>query len=339
MANIVKSKETLDKTLLKELKKVKADLKQLKNRLQDFLNDILVQQQYVVQFDFQKNIENILNLKKDADTLWANVRNDKKVEKTLKKQLAFLYEDFFQNTFLRPLLDYLTEHNTNNYSKSFLHDEEKNPLETLLKNTTATLYESEQKEIRKIFLKIANRLHPDKTTDENEKTVFHKFMQKANEAYRQNDVLTLLEIEEKITYGNLTSASENLPFFEQTLQKKQLELNLLTLQKERMVLQLKELEKSPLGRSLRQLKKLTKKGLLSEVESTAKMLHETSDILENIKNIFELVYTNKKTTPEINDALARLRATLLYDETEEVLKKFTDVPLNEKKQTKKSNKP
>jgi len=55
----------------------------------------------------------------------------------------------------------------------------------------------EQKKIRQLFLRLADRFHPDKVTDETEKAFRTEIMKEINMAYQNADLATLLAIEKQ----------------------------------------------------------------------------------------------------------------------------------------------
>jgi hypothetical protein len=64
--------------------------------------------------------------------------------------------------------------------------------------------------VREIFRKLASALHPDRETDAGQREVKTVLMQKVNQAYAGNDLLTLLELQlqiEQIDAGHVANAS------------------------------------------------------------------------------------------------------------------------------------
>jgi len=64
--------------------------------------------------------------------------------------------------------------------------------------------------VREVFRKLASALHPDRETDDNARQAKTALMQKANQAYAANDLLTLLELQlqvEQVDAGHIAQAS------------------------------------------------------------------------------------------------------------------------------------
>lgn len=65
--------------------------------------------------------------------------------------------------------------------------------------------------VREIYRKLASALHPDRQTDERQRESNTALMQRVNQAYEAQDLLTLLELQlqiEQIDAGHMASASE-----------------------------------------------------------------------------------------------------------------------------------
>ncbi|HEY2418457.1 MAG TPA: J domain-containing protein [Steroidobacteraceae bacterium] len=82
------------------------------------------------------------------------------------------------------------------------------------KNAAQQRREAEAQEatqsVREIFRKLASALHPDRETDTRQREVKTVLMQKVNQAYAANDLLTLLELQlqiEQIDAGHIANAS------------------------------------------------------------------------------------------------------------------------------------
>ena len=76
--------------------------------------------------------------------------------------------------------------------------------------------------LKSVYLKIASMIHPDREPDEAKKAKKTELLQRANEAYEQEDLFFLLklqlEIEQSKTGANKGLSSEQVKFYEQALQ-------------------------------------------------------------------------------------------------------------------------
>lgn len=82
--------------------------------------------------------------------------------------------------------------------------------------------------VREIFRKLASALHPDRETDERQREVKTALMQKVNQAYASNDLLTMLQLQlqiEQIDAAHIASASvQRLKQYNKVLSKQLEEL-------------------------------------------------------------------------------------------------------------------
>jgi PIN domain nuclease of toxin-antitoxin system len=82
--------------------------------------------------------------------------------------------------------------------------------------------------VREIFRKLASALHPDRETDEQQREIKTALMQKVNQAYAGDDLLTLLELQlqiEQIDAGHIANASaQRLKHYNKVLSEQLAEL-------------------------------------------------------------------------------------------------------------------
>jgi chromosome segregation ATPase len=149
------------------------------------------------------------------------------------------------------------------------------------------LDEGEQQQIRKVFLELANRFHPDKATNEQELKLFNDVMQSINGAYQSGDLQELLDIKERFKSYQTSDASADydipvLDVLESHISKNRNELNLLENQLERLKEEFKNLKSSELGDMVKQNKKMEKQG------------GDSSEFNAQTKNLFDLMEEMKK---------------------------------------------
>jgi hypothetical protein len=143
--------------------------------------------------------------------------------------------------------------------------------------------DEEQRKIRKLYIRLATQLHPDKAVNQKEADYFHGIMQSINLAYEKHDYDELLKIEsQNIIYQSIenqdNSDSENT--FIENLQK---EIDILIKQKElvknqnqRIKKEIAELMNHDVGKAYKYYqnnKKNTGFSIEKQIESIEKM-HE-----------------------------------------------------------------
>ncbi len=115
------------------------------------------------------------------------------------------------------------------------------------------------RDIRKLFLKLADRFHPDKVSDEQTRERYTEIMKEINVAYKSGDFARLLEIEQQSAKGDEhVDASQNDQ--ERECQQLELEIKLLTDQYEQIKAQLRESKNTPAGEIVKQYRQAKRAG-------------------------------------------------------------------------------
>ena len=149
--------------------------------------------------------------------------------------------------------------------------------------------EDEQKKIRKIFIRLSNKLHPDKAKDDKQAELYHGIMQQINEAYQRNDVNTLLEMEVKYLNQSAVEAAASIEvitdILEQQIEQLERDIFLVNGQIDRTSTEIHNLRYSQLGILLTQLERAEAAGMgveeeLADMERTAAEMEEFRDLLK-----------------------------------------------------------
>jgi hypothetical protein len=74
-------------------------------------------------------------------------------------------------------------------------------------NTTRRRLESGRQTVRELFRKLASELHPDRERDPEERTRKTALMQQANHAYKAQDLLALLELQQSLAPGDAAATA------------------------------------------------------------------------------------------------------------------------------------
>ncbi len=149
--------------------------------------------------------------------------------------------------------------------------------------------EEEQKDIRKIFIRLSNRLHPDKAKNEKQAQTYHSIMQQINDAYKSNDVNTLLELEAKYLDQSEIELDESIEVITDILQQKidklEQEIFLINGQIERTSGEIHNLRYSELGILLKQLEIAEETG--ESVEDAVAQMEKSIEEMEQMKALLE----------------------------------------------------
>jgi hypothetical protein len=303
---IQKEKELKD--LQKKKEKVSTTIRNTKAKLADLQNDIerytkemvngmsrtaelgkLAKEVKVVMNDLKKKVKLSKKDKNDIDDILGNAVLDDITETvdTLFGQAGFGSADEFNSgNFSDPEAD-TDEFNRQRRTEMFGQFAVKMP-------------EEEQQKIRKVFLELANRFHPDKATSEQELKLFNDVMQNINGAYQSGDLQELLDIKERFKSYQASDASADydipvIDVLESHIAKNRNELTLLENQLARLKEELQNLKVSDLGGMVKQNKKAEKYG--GDSSEFADQTQNLFAMMQEMKKIFlEWMETGKKPT-------------------------------------------
>ncbi len=154
--------------------------------------------------------------------------------------------------------------------------------------------EEEQQKIRKVYVGLAARFHPDKADGEAELKLFNDLMQSINGAYQRGDLDELLDIQTRFsTYktDNVANSGYDIPVLDvldEHILKHRNELALLESQMLRLKTELKNLKDSDLGVSVKAEKRMSQgEGRAEDMADSSQfifeMVSEMKDILTKWK--------------------------------------------------------
>ncbi|GAB4347809.1 MAG: hypothetical protein OHK0038_27580 [Flammeovirgaceae bacterium] len=317
MSNITKTsisskKEKELAELEKKIRNVNADLQKLKSKYDKLIADIDNFRQEAYKENPLELLMQLKKIKEELTDVWKKMNKTKGIEPKakfiVKEQYDFIVEElaFFLDSFKKEIeINEKTQKENQHFNSENFKD--KDPLKEILKASIPQVDENERKAIRKLFVKIANHLHPDKAKDKSQEEYLHQLMQKANEAYKRNDIATLLEMEEKFVKSNepYEMPSENNALFslidEKILMKKQ-ELEMLLSQKKRLKTEINNINQSPIGQFIKDFAK-TNNHETTELKNSLCLLRDVSII---IQSAIEDLIIYKSLNEEIKEKLEKV---------------------------------
>jgi hypothetical protein len=207
---------------------------------------------------FMKKMSEIDELRDSIDELFQEALKSKKISREDKRELRETYKDMKREDFFETEKEFDEEA----FQKQVEEDFEKNRGK-LFDNFQQKPDKEEQKEIRKIFVRLAARFHPDKAQSEKEASNFHELMQQINQAYQRGDIAELLQLEKKYAHVDLKeeSALEGtalMSLVEEKLVKMMKEKEMLENQLQRVKTETKQLRQTEIGRAYKDYKYFSK---------------------------------------------------------------------------------
>ena len=177
----------------------------------------------------------------------------------------------------------------------------------------------EQKDIRKIFLNLSKKFHPDVAENEEQTDEFHSIMQQINEAYQSNDIQMLLEIEQLYSTKSIDFESEvvTVTILEKEIERLEKAINFIKNQITRTSAEIKNLRKSSFGEMLTSF---------DRAEAAGEGLSAMNEHYEQMIDLFTAIKEGFKDSldrQEISPILVKMMmdnpmmADDIYDDTEE----------------------
>jgi hypothetical protein len=290
---IQKEKELKD--LQKKKEKISTTIRNTKAKLADLQTDIDVHMKEMM--NGISRTADLGKLAKEIKNLMADLKKKVKLSRKDKSDL----NDIIGNAVLEDITDMIegmfagTDFGSSaNFDSMNFGDENANTDEFNRKRRTemfdqfaVKIPEAEQQQMRKVFIELANRFHPDKATSEQELKLFNDVMQSINGAYQSGDLQELLDIKERFKTYQASDASADydipvLDVLEAHLLKNRNELALLESQLARLQEELKELKGSSLGDMVKENRKQQTQG------------GGSSDFADQTQNLFEMLDEMKK---------------------------------------------
>ncbi|MGB0863393.1 MAG: calcium-binding protein, partial [Saprospiraceae bacterium] len=155
--------------------------------------------------------------------------------------------------------------------------------------------EEEQRNIREVFIKLSKKFHPDLARTDKEREDFHTMMQQINEAYKSNDIQTLLDLEQAYLIEELDYSGKaiTIDVLDEAIKRFKRDLELIEGQIERTSAEIKNLRDSEMGQMLTAVKKAERDGdgisqMTAEIEGTIEELIRFRDALKDSVELDEI---------------------------------------------------
>lgn len=283
------AKEAKIKKLQTQLKKKKTSLKGLKTRLKNTKNSITEIQRSTSgnimsrMAQMEKLRQEILELVKQMKHLKGLSRGDKAALKDMEQQ--FSSGDMFGENF-KTYKDQMEEMESEDFEAHF-DENERARMRDIFETFAVKPNKEEQKDIRKIFISLSQKFHPDKATTKADEAEYHQMMQQINEAYKAGDIQTLLELEQLFLTENVDLSkvqSWTVDVLDQEIERLERDIRFIESQVARNSLELKQLRASDLGQMLTDMKRADKHGV--GMEAALEELDESIDRLTKMRDAF-----------------------------------------------------
>lgn len=264
---IAKSPEMLQKEamvldLQAQLKKRQSKLRGLKTRLKNTKSEIEVMQRKV-QTETLRKMEEVDALRLEIAELALQLKKLKSMSKSDKMQLQMMADEMTREGMFGTEFEEYKARKEQMESDDFDFDEyERAKMQDMFEPFQVKPKEDEQKNIRKVYLKLSQKFHPDLAKGEHEAKSFHAMQQQINDAYKNNDIQALLELESihLLEEFDFSAKAITVDVLQQEIDRLQRDNDLIEQQIKRTSKEVKDLRKSELGQMLTAMNKLEREG-------------------------------------------------------------------------------
>lgn len=296
-------KEAKVRELQTILKKRKSVLKSLKTRLSNNKKEI-EEVQFKTSSHFMGIFDRLDELRQEIAELANKLKKLKSLSKMDREALGEMADELTDASLFGEQFQAYQQHKQEHLNQDFdFAEETRAKMRDIFKEFQVKPDEKEQKDIRKVFVKLSNKFHPDRARNEKEAAEFHKMQQRLNDAYQSGDIHTLLEMERLYMMEEIDlseAKAYTVDVLQNAIEKLEKELQFIENQITRYQQEIKSLRSSDFGSMLTHLKKAKKEGFgledeLAIMEKNLEMLTELRDALrmslekEDISPMMDLV--------------------------------------------------
>ena len=300
LSNLHQRFEALQKEhqwLLKQIKRKRTEVNNFVNQMRSLALEL-----------FEKTApisQKAINLDQEIHDLFEEILTERKLGKKSREQI----EEIYQMLQAIGLISYRMEHEQEEeqgeeFDELFEFDQEEmnqfqsesrkyyqQPREEKQQDLEANKTKEMSKNVRHLFLKLAEKFHPDKVTDPETQTRHTEIMKELNRAYQEGDLATLLEIEKNNQVEEILLADNE---DEQTRKCNRLAKDnaILKEQYEHLKLELRLAKNTPEGEMVKNYRRAKKEGI-DMISEMITVLEKELEALVKIRD-FVLQFKNKK---------------------------------------------
>ncbi|PHN02833.1 coiled-coil domain-containing protein [Flavilitoribacter nigricans] len=295
---IEKSAEALKKEkkiaeLERQIKRTQTTLKSLKTRLNN--NQTRIEE---IQREVFNKTEEIrarwITLNQDIEQLVNKLFDDRRINDLDKSIIEELYEGLVKDQQVEmPPIDMPDSE----YSET----EEKARFREMFSSFRVEPNPTDQQEIRKVYLRLSKKFHPDKANKEQEIEQYHHLQQKINAAYKAHDIQELLDLEALFDEPELNLKEEStIDSLDSQIIALEHQLKMLKNQQKRLSKEIKQLRNSEMGNMLTMVNGMERYGASLDEGLGLPMMEDMLGILDRLKLALEETDKSGRVSPELH---------------------------------------
>ena len=302
----MRQKEALVEELEAQVKRTRTTLKSLKTRLQNTQERVAEVHQKIFNKVTQLQGRLIKGMK-NLEQLIAKLRKDKRLNRQDKALIEEMYRGF-TGGIGEEMPDLEAQ-----AAERAQSQEEDAKFRDAFKEFRVEPPTEEQRDIRKVYLRLSKQFHPDRARNKKEAEQFHQFQQQVNEAYEKHDIQALLDME--LLFGETADEAINegaatVDVLDLKISRLEHQLDLLQQQQERLSQEIRQLRKSDMGQMLTEVDGLQRAGFSLEDGMGLQQLEPVVEILEAFEAALRDTDKRGEMSPLFDDIMAQAQASM-----------------------------
>ncbi|MCB9350399.1 MAG: DnaJ domain-containing protein [Lewinellaceae bacterium] len=302
----MRQKEALVEELEAQVKRTRTTLKSLKTRLQNTQERVAEVHQKIFNKVTQLQGRLIKGMK-NLEQLIAKLRKDKRLNRQDKALIEEMYRGF-TGGIGEEMPDLEAQ-----AAERAQSQEEDAKFRDAFKEFRVEPPTEEQRDIRKVYLRLSKQFHPDRARNKKEAEQFHQFQQQVNEAYEKYDIQALLDMEQlfgETADETINEGAATVDVLDLKISRLEHQLDLLQQQQERLSQEIRQLRKSDMGQMLTEVDGMQRAGFSVEDGMGLQHLEPIVEILEAFETALRDTDKRGEMSPLFDDIMAQAQASM-----------------------------